>query len=225
MLKGKRVSIVIPTLDEGKNIAKVIKGVNEVLEGIDHEILIVDGMSTDSTVSIAKRLGARVIFDSVGKGHALREGLAKAHGDILVSMDADLSNEPKELRLLIDSIDIGYDICMGSRFITGGGTEDMPAIRKFGNKLFVTLVNLIFGSHYSDMCYGYRSFRKSAFKKLDLKENGFGIETEININAAKKRLKVIEIPSNEKKRVAGEAKLRTFKDGATILKTIIKNVG
>jgi hypothetical protein len=139
-------------------------------------------------------------------------------------MDADLSNEPKELNLLVESIRIGYDVCMGSRFMVGGGSEDISKIRILGNKFFVSVVNLFFGSKYSDMCYGYRSFRKSIIKKLDLKEDGFGIETEININAIKAHLKIIEIPSTEKKREAGEAKLRTFSDGYMILKTIVKNI-
>ena len=218
------VSVVIPTLNEEKNIAKVIHGIRKNLRSKRYEILVVDGHSSDNTVSIAKKLGSRIIYDNKGKGSALRKGFGAANGSIIVSMDADLSNEPKELNLLVESIRIGYDICMGSRFMVGGGSEDISGIRVFGNKFFVFIVNLFFGSKYSDMCYGYRSFRKSIIKKLDLKEDGFGIETEININAMKARLKIIEIPSTEKKREAGEAKLRTFSDGYIILKTIVKNI-
>ena len=218
------VSIVIPTLNEEKNIAKVIHGIRKNLRSTKYEILVVDGHSSDNTVSIAKKLGARVIYDNKGKGSALRKGFGAAKGSIIVSMDADLSNEPKELNLLVESIRIGYDVCMGSRFMVGGGSEDISKIRILGNKFFVSVVNLFFGSKYSDMCYGYRSFRKSIIKKLDLKEDGFGIETEININAIKAHLKIIEIPSTEKKREAGEAKLRTFSDGYMILKTIVKNI-
>ena len=218
------VSIVIPTLNEEKNIAKVIHGIRKNLRSTKYEILVVDGHSSDNTVSIAKKLGARVIYDNKGKGSALRKGFGAAKGSIIGSMDADLSNEPKELNLLVESIRIGYDVCMGSRFMVGGGSEDISKIRILGNKFFVSVVNLFFGSKYSDMCYGYRSFRKSIIKKLDLKEDGFGIETEININAIKAHLKIIEIPSTEKKREAGEAKLRTFSDGYMILKTIVKNI-
>ncbi|MEM0201449.1 MAG: glycosyltransferase family 2 protein, partial [Candidatus Micrarchaeaceae archaeon] len=153
-----------------------------------------------------------------------RKGFAESKGEILISMDADLSNDPKELKLIIDSIKIGYDICMGSRFISGGGTEDMSLIRKFGNRFFVFLVNLSFNSNYTDLCYGYRGFKRSVIKKLDLKEDKFAIETEINIKAAKEHLLTIEIPSIEKKRDFGVGKLRTFADGYNILKTIIKNI-
>lgn len=223
--KRELISVVIPTFREEKNIAKVIRGVRKQLSGYDQEIIIVDDVrSKDKTAQIAKALGALVIYDNVGKGSALMRGLHSAKGDVLISMDADLSHEPKELRLLIDAIDIGYDICTGSRFIIGGGSEDIPPLRVFGNKFFVFLVNLLFHSHYTDMCYGYRSFRKGVLQRLDLKEKGFGIETEINIKAIKKHFRVVEVPSTEKKRAAGEGKLRTFHDGLAILSTILKNV-
>ena len=189
-----------------------------------HEVIVVDGHSVDNTVNIAKRLGARVLYDDVGKGSALIRGLKAAKGSVIVSMDADLSNEPKELGLLINSIEIGYDVCMGSRFMAGGNSEDISFIRVLGNRFFVSLVNLLFGSRYSDMCYGYRSFSRNALRKLDLRETGFGIETEINIKAIKHGLKTLEVPSVEKKRVAGEPKLRTFRDGYVILRTIMKNI-
>ena len=217
------ISIIIPTLNEEENIERVIKRIKKILFSQSYEIIVVDGYSSDNTVKKAIENGAIVIYDKKGKGSALRKGFDKAKGDILISMDADLSNDPKELYLIIDSIKIGYDICMGSRFITGGGTEDMPYFRKLGNRFFVLLVNLFFGSHYSDLCYGYRGFRKKIIKDLDLKEDRFAIETEININAAKKHMKVIEIPSVEKKRDMGTGKLRTFADGYNIFKTILKN--
>ncbi len=222
-VKGKQVSIVIPTLNEEMNIGEVIRGVKHQLSDYSYEIIVVDGHSSDGTVRVARRLGARILYDNHGKGSALIKGLSSAKGNILVSMDADLSHEPRELRLLIDAIDIGYDLCTGSRFLIGGGSEDIPPLRVIGNKFFVFLVNVIFHANYTDMCYGYRSFRKSALKKLDLKEKGFGIETEINIKAVKKGLKVIEIPSTEKKRASGTGKLTTFGDGYVILKTILKN--
>lgn len=221
----EKISVVIPTLNESRNIRKVITQVKEVLVGNNYEIIVVDGHSRDDTVAIARKLGARIIYDSLGKGSALTKGLNAAKGDILISLDADLSTDPREMWLLIEGIRVGYDVCMGSRFMSGGRSEDISQIRKFGNLTFVFIVNHLFGSNYSDMCYGYRSFRKGVLKRLGLKEKGFGIETEISIKAVKNGLKVIEVPSVEKKRAAGEGKLRTFGDGYNILRTIIKNLG
>ncbi len=223
--KGKLISVVIPTLNEGRNIRKVITEVRKVLSSSMYEIIVVDGHSSDNTVEIARENGAKVIYDNQGKGSALIKGLKAAKGDILISLDADLSTDPKEMGMLIKGITRGYDVCMGSRFMAGGSSEDISQVRRIGNLFFVTLVNHLFGSNYSDMCYGYRSFRKGVLKKLGLKEKGFGIETEISIKAVKNGLKVLEVPSIEKKRVAGEAKLRTFRDGYVILSTIIKNLG
>ncbi|MDE1762277.1 MAG: glycosyltransferase family 2 protein, partial [Candidatus Micrarchaeota archaeon] len=120
------VSVVIPTLNEGGNIERVLSSVKRVLSSYSYEIIVVDGHSRDKTASLARGMGARVMYDSVGKGSALLKGLAMARGKILISMDADLSNEPRELKLLIAGIETGYDICMGSRFIIGGGSDDMP---------------------------------------------------------------------------------------------------
>jgi len=215
-----KVSIVILTFNEEKNLVKVLEQISKN----HYEIIIVDHHSEDKTVEVARRFGAKVIFDEVGKGWAIREGLRAAKGDIIITMDADLSHREIEIGLLTEAINAGFDIAMGSRFIQGGGTEDMPWYRNIGNKFFVFLVNLFWDTNYSDLCYGYRSFSKSCIKKLNLKSEGFGIEAEIAIKAAKKNLKVIEIPSFEKARASGKGKLRTFRDGWIILKTIFNEL-
>lgn len=218
-----KVSIVIPTLNEEKNLPLVLKELKK-MDCVD-EVIVVDGHSKDRTVGIAKKFGCKIIYDDSGKGSALRRGMNMAKGDVVINMDADCSMLPTEILLLKAGIEAGYDVCMGSRFIQGGGTEDMSLFRKFGNKFFVLLVNSFWGMNYSDLCYGYRAFRKSAIKDLDLKRNGFGIETEISIKAAKKGLKILEVPSFEKSRKYGKGNLRTFKDGWNIFKTIIGELG
>ncbi len=223
MGKDPYISIVIPTYNEEGNIAYAINGIRKVLRGYDYEIIIVDKHSKDKTVWVAKKMGARILYDDIGKGSALVKGLKAANGSIQISMDADLSHKPAELKLLIAGIETGYDICMGSRFIMGGGSEDMPLLRKFGNKVFVTLVDLIFHANYTDLCYGYRSFRNGVVGRLGLNQPGMGIETEISIKAIKHGFRVLEVPSMEKRRHSGVGKLRTFRDGYTILKTIIRN--
>lgn len=215
-----KVSVVIPTLNEEENLPTVL---SEIPKYID-ELIIVDGHSADKTVEIAKRFGANIIYDDKGKGSAIRKGLKEAKGDIVIMMDADCSHASNEIGLLIEGIKAGFDVCMGSRFIQGGGSEDITLLRKLGNKFFVFLVNVLWNMHYSDLCYGYRSFRRSAIEKLELESDGFGIETEISIKVAKKKLKVLEIPSFEKSRKSGEGKLRTFSDGWRILKRIIVEI-
>lgn len=217
------ISVVIPTLNEEENIRNLLKQVSSMLKGSSYELIVVDGHSKDKTVAIAKSMGAKIIYDSFGKGSALNKGIKAAAGDVIIAMDADLSNRPVELRLLIAGVETGYDICMGSRFLTGGGSDDMPEIRKFGNGVFVAIVNLFYGSRYTDLCYGYRSFARGVPAKLHLDEKGFGIEAEISIKAVKRRMKILEVPSYEKKREGGEAKLMTLRDGWAILRTIMRN--
>lgn len=215
-----KVSIVIPTKNEEKNLPHVLA---EIPDNID-EVIIVDAHSKDKTVEIAAHYKAKVIYEDIGKGHALRLGMKEAKGEIIITMDADYSNRINELNLLIEAIKAGYDIAMGSRFATGGGSSDMPWLRRFGNKMFVMLVNLFWHTNYSDLCYGYRAFRKEIIPRLQLESDGFGIETEISIRAAKIKARVIEIPSFEKARLHGKGNLRTFPDGWNILKRIMKEL-
>ncbi len=215
---------MIPTFNEAANIAKVLSGIKRSMKRYSYEVIIVDRHSPDGTAEKAEDLGASVLYDDIGKGSALMKGFRRARGKVIISMDADLSNRPNELALLIAGIESGHDICMGSRFLAGGGTGDMPVHRRLGNRFVVSLVNLLYGSHDTDLCYGYRSVARGVAQRLHLDEEGFGIETEINIKAQKKRLRVMEVPSYEKPRVKGEAKLRSIQDGYVILRTIFRNL-
>ena len=214
---GKVVSLIIPTLNEEDNLPTVLGMIPEWVD----EIIVVDGHSKDKTVEIAQQHGCTVIFDDKGKGSAVILGVQKALGGYIIMMDADLSHRVSEFGLLIEGLDAGYDFCFGSRFIQGGGSDDMPLHRILGNKIFILTVNFIWGSRFTDLCYGYRSFRKDAFEKLRLKSHGFSIETEMSIKALKKNMRILEIPSFEKARSAGVGKLRTIRDGFIITKKII----
>ncbi|NYZ78557.1 glycosyltransferase family 2 protein [Candidatus Micrarchaeota archaeon] len=220
----EKISIVIPTLNEEKNLPILFSNLRKSLNGRRYEIIIADGYSTDRTIEIAKRYGAKVLFDNKGKGSAIKKGVSSARYDTVVIMDADCSNLPDEMVSLIKTINNGYDICMGSRFTNGGFSEDISWYRKIGNKFFIHLVNFFWKTNYTDLCYGYRCFAKSSFEKLHLKSDGFGIETELSIKVAKKKLKFIEIPSFEKKRRYGEGKLKTMKHGFEILMVILNEL-
>jgi len=224
--KNLNISIIIPTLNEEKNLDVLLSRItnNKRLSASIKEIIVVDGYSKDKTVQVARKHSGKVLFDSKGKGSALRKGMRVAKGEIIIMMDADLSNREKEILLLAECIKLGYDAAFGSRFIQGGGSEDMPVLRRLGNKFFVLLVNLFWGSNYSDLCYGYRAFSQSAIKKLSLVSDGFPIETEISIKSAKKKLKVVEVPSFEKQRVHGKGKLKTFRDGIRIFSWLIREI-
>jgi glycosyltransferase involved in cell wall biosynthesis len=217
-----KVTLIIPTLNEAENLTALLPQVTKV-PGID-EILLVDGHSKDNTVEIAKKLcpDIRVIFqDGKGKGNALRYGIDQATGEIVITIDADGSMDPGEIPSFVTPLLEGYDFVKGSRFIHGVGTKDMPFFRIFGNRVFTVLVNVLYGTKFTDLCYGYNAFWKTVFQKNKLTYDGFEIETEMYIRALKGKAKIREVPSFEHARLNGDGGLRTFKDGWRILRTIL----
>jgi glycosyltransferase involved in cell wall biosynthesis len=188
-----------------------------------HEVILVDGNSTDGTIEVARRIlpTIRIVHQTGrGKGDALCCGFNAATGDAIVMLDADGSTDPSEIPRFIGTLLAGADFAKGSRFLHGGGTSDMPLYRRLGNWTFVVAVRTLFGGRYSDLCYGYNAFWTSAIKHLRLDGQGFEIETMMNVRALRAGLRVVEVPSFEDKRLYGSSRLRTFPDGWRVLKTI-----
>jgi glycosyltransferase involved in cell wall biosynthesis len=216
-----RVSVVVPTLNEAANLPYVLPQ----LAAFADEIVLIDGHSTDDTLEVARRLCPEVcvVLEEVrGKGAALQRGFAACTGDIIVMIDADGSNDPAEIPRFVGALLSGADFAKGSRFLQGGGTADMPRYRKAGNRVFVWLVRLLFGSRYSDLCYGYNAFWSDVVEELTLDGKGFEIETMMNLRALRAGLDIVEVPSFEEARIHGESKLLTIKDGWRVLRTIFK---
>ncbi len=219
--KDYRVSVIIPALNEAENLSQVLPRIPAWI----HEVILVDGHSTDDTIAVARALhpAIRVVQqEGRGKGAALRSGFAAATGEIIVMLDADGSTDPAEIPAFVGALLAGADFAKGSRFLQGGGTADMPMFRRFGNGLFVLIVRLLFGGRYSDLCYGYNAFWSSAVPRLQLDGDGFEIETIMNIRALRLGLHVTEIPSFEAERVYGTGRLRTIPDGWRVLKAIFR---
>jgi glycosyltransferase involved in cell wall biosynthesis len=188
------------------------------------EVILVDGNSSDGTVDVARvmRPDIRVVTDErSGKGLALRTGFAHSTGDIIVMIDADGSMAPSEIRRMVYLIEEGFDFVKGSRFMAGGGSLDITGMRRLGNRLLVSLVNLGWKVNFTDLCYGFCAFRRDALPAMALRSDGFEIETEINIRAIKAGLKITETPSLESHRRFGASHLRTFRDGARVLRKIL----
>ena len=126
------VSVIVPAMNEARNLPHVLPMIPTWV----HEVILVDGNSTDDTVEVAQRLipSVRIIPQhGKGKGAALRTGFAAARGDIIVMLDADGSTDPREIPAFVGQLVKGADFVKGSRFMQGGGTDDMPLYRKLGN--------------------------------------------------------------------------------------------
>ncbi len=215
------VSVVIPCLNEAKNLPYVLPKVPKWVD----EIIIVDGRSTDDSVAVAKKLcpDAIIVMEPrKGKGVALRAGFERATGDIIVMLDADGSTDPCEIPVYVGALLSGCDFAKGSRFIQGGGTSDMEPHRRLGNFGLTMLVRVLFGCGYSDLCYGYNAFWSRILPKLALDGDGFEIETMMNLRVLRNRFKVMEVPSFESSRIHGTSNLNALRDGTRVLKTILK---
>lgn len=215
------VSVVIPAMNEAENLPYVFKTLPDWI----HEVVLVDGNSTDNTVEVARELRADVKVvrqRGKGKGDALITGFAACTGDIIVMVDADGSADGHEIVSYVSALVSGADFAKGSRFANGGGTDDMTPIRKLGNYVLCGVVNAKFGARYTDLCYGYNAFWRRCLDQIDLDCTGFEVETLMNIRVAKAGLKVQEIPSHEYLRIHGASNLRAVRDGLRVLRVILR---
>ncbi|MBI1280692.1 MAG: glycosyltransferase [Anaerolineaceae bacterium] len=216
-----RVSVIIPTLNEAKNLRFVLPYIPDWV----HEVIIVDGRSTDNTVEVAlsMRTDIKIVEEQKkGKGAALRAGFDAAEGDIIVMMDADGSMNPAEIAMYVGTLTSGIDYVKGSRFLQGGGSSDLTLFRRIGNWGLNFAVKVLFGGQYTDLCYGYNAFWKRAIQVIEPDSSGFEIETLMNIRALRSKLKIAEVPSYESDRVHGDSNLKPIRDGIRVLKTILR---
>jgi len=222
-----RVSVVIPTYNEAKNLPHVFALLPEDL----HEVIVVDGRSTDDTIAVAQglRSDVRIVRQNRrGKGNAMACGFAAVTGEVIVMLDADGSADPREIPDYVAALVEGADFAKGTRFANGGGSADITRTRAWGNGWLNRAANVLYGTRYSDLCYGYNAFWAHCLPALELDADGpgqdvklwgdgFEIETLINTRIAKAGLRITEVPSYEHKRIHGQSNLNTWRDGFRVL--------
>jgi hypothetical protein len=229
---GPTVSVIIPTRNEERNLTWVARH----MPANTHEIIVVDGGSTDGTVETAQALwpSVRIIQQTRrGKGNALACGFHAATGEVIVMIDADGSMDPGEIPYFVEALRSGADYAKGSRFTTGGGSSDITALRAWGNRRLNGVTAMVHGTVYSDLCYGFNAFWKRLLPILDLDPgvagersdarlwgDGFEVETLINIRVHAAGVRIAEVPSFEHERLYGMSNLNTFRDGLRVLRTI-----
>ena len=237
-----QVSVIIPALNEARNLPSVLGA----LPADVHEVVLVDGHSTDGTVDVARlhRPDIRIVQQTRrGKGNALVCGFAAATGDIVVMLDADGSADPKEIPAFVDTLLAGAHFAKGSRFIGSGGSADITRLRRAGNRLLNLFVRAFFRVGFTDLCYGYNAFWSECLMVLELAEpvievpageqvdqqrtspvvrwgDGFEIETLINVRIHQAGLSVVEVSSFEHPRLHGVSNLNAVRDGLRVLRTI-----
>jgi hypothetical protein len=225
-----KITVVVPAMNEARNLEVVLP---KLPTGV--EIILVDGHSVDETKAVVERVRPDAQFlqqTRRGKGNALAVGFAAATGDIIVMFDADGSADPAEISRYVDVLKGGADFAKGSRVIDGGGSMDITWLRSLGNRALTLLTNVVFGTRYTDLCYGYNAFWADILPHIDLPSperasnqmhwgDGFEIETLINCRVAVAQLAVAEVPSIEQLRLFGDSNLDAMKDGLRVLKTLM----
>lgn len=238
MTKQPTVSVVIPALNEERNLPHVFARLPATID----EVILVDGGSVDRTVEVARELMPDITVvgqTRTGKGNALACGFAAATGDIVVMIDADGSTDPAEIPQFVQALHSGADFAKGSRFRSGGGSDDITWLRRLGNQGLNGLVNMLFGTRFTDLCYGYNAFWRHVVPGMGLPDpalprpsdgsklwgDGFEVETLMNIRVARSGFQVSEVASLERERIHGVSNLNTFRDGLRVLRTIVSEFG
>jgi glycosyltransferase involved in cell wall biosynthesis len=229
-----KFTLLVMTLNE-------IDGMKIIMPRIDRgwfeQILVVDGNSTDGTIEWASEQGYEVfVQEKPGFRAAYNEALPHIRGDAVITFSPDGNSIPELLPDLISKMGEGHDMVIVSRYLDDAKSEDDDIVTAFGNWLFTKTVNLLHGGHYTDCMVIYRAYRKSLFSELDLdKEEAFtmaerlfstkiSIEPLLSVRAAKRKLKVAEIPGDEPPRIGGERKLRIIRWGGAYYFQFIREV-
>ena len=218
-----RVSILLPAYNEAGTIGGVIRGCREALPRVS-EILVVDDGSTDGTAERAEEAGARVIRVECnrGKGHALRLGIERSAGDVLVFLDADGQDDPHEIPSLLEALAAGADLVVGSRFLGRFDPGAITTVNRLGNRLLTAVVNFLFGVRLTDTQAGFRVVRRSLLERLALRARRYDIETDLLLQAVRAGGIVIEVPVRRAARHHGASGLNPIVDGLRILGRILR---
>ena len=208
------ISIIVPAHNEESNIAICVSELVRVCKQLDYEIVLVDDASKDKTPAIVNYLGGKNKNIKVvhrkppnGFGRAVKTGLSKASGDIIVFVMADLSDDPHTVPKLVQKIKDGYDIAIGSRFVHGGKVIDYPLSKYIAHRIYNKVVGLVFRAGIQDFSNAFKAYRRSVLENIDVESNGFEITAELILKAiVLKKAKIVEVPTTWRNRKKGKAK-------------------
>ena len=216
----KNLTLIIPAKNEEDSLPQVL----EEIKNYECDKIVILEESDIKTINAIKNFNCKLVYQTGrGYGNALIEGLNNVKTDYTCIFNADGSFNPKYLEEMLDLCKSDRDFVFASRYMSGGGSDDDTLLTKIGNFIFSTIGNIFFSLKLSDILYTFLVAKTDSFKKLDLKSSDFCLCVEMPIKAKRLRMNIIDTPSYERKRIAGEKKVSEFKDGLKILSYMIKS--
>ncbi|HEY1366905.1 MAG TPA: glycosyltransferase family 2 protein [Gaiellaceae bacterium] len=221
-----RVSFIVPAYNEAGTIGEVLRRIEAL--ALEHQIVVVDDGSTDSTQSALEPWQGR---DDVvllrqphsGKGAAIRTAIPHLTGDVAVIQDADLEYDPVDVPALVEPIERGVaDVVFGSRLRGGRPQRAYLFWHLVGNRFLSLLTNVLFNTTLSDMETGYKAFRTDVLRSLALRSDDFAIEPEITAKVCKRKLRIYELPIAYYGRTYAEGKKITWRDGVKAVTVLVR---
>jgi glycosyltransferase involved in cell wall biosynthesis len=219
------LSIIIPVYNEELTIGNIIDRTKTAAQkiGLPYEIIVVNDLSSDRSLRVACRRGARVytLKEHLGKGYALRAGFEQARGDIIVTIDSDGSHWPEELPEVLAPILVNQaDMSIGSRYLNHKRVEARK-LNKFGVRIFNHLIQLLTGVAITDSQSGYRAMKREVLEGQKLKSGEYEIESEMLVKTVKAGFRVAEVPITFEQRTYGHSGVDPMVDGSKIMLSII----
>ncbi len=219
------VTVLIPSLNESKNIKRIILDCLKIKKYRLDVLVVIDSKTSDDTDDVAKKAGASVVYGKgAGKGSTFKSSIPHIKGDYVVQIDADYQFMPYDIPKIIDPLLVGYDVSLGTRYEKESSIEKgSVSITKLIGSFFLSMTTSIASfQRVTDVMAGFKAFKTSVLRELDPQTNHFGYEAELVIKAAKKGYKIINVPISYKKRTNGKSSVSSIKHGFLVLGTIIK---
>jgi dolichol-phosphate mannosyltransferase len=214
------VSVVIAAYDEAPVIGEVVRRALAALPGA--EVVVADDGSRDGTDAAASNAGAVVVrlHQNHGKGHAVRRGIARAGGEVIVLLDGDGQDDPADIPVLLAALE-GADLVIGSRFVGRLGPGAITPVNYAGNRFLTAVLNLLYGVRLTDTQAGFKALRRSLALDLDLTAGRYDIEVDLLLGVLQRGGRVVEVPVGREARPHGQSRFNRVLDGTRILGRIL----